>query len=95
MGFLDRLREYDKNALADKDALLKKVRAVTKRPQFDIEEIGKKSINNGQRWHFVAITPLSMLKGSLDRPYIIHSLIVNGVSKVYDKEYVYLNGIPS
>ena len=44
MGFLDRLREYDKNALADKDALLKKVRAVTKRPQFDIEEIGKKSL---------------------------------------------------
>jgi len=32
MGFLDRLKEYDKNALADKDALLKKVRAVTKRP---------------------------------------------------------------
>jgi hypothetical protein len=37
MGFLDRLREYDKHALAEKDALLKKLRAVTKRPEFDIE----------------------------------------------------------
>lgn len=37
MGFIDRLREYDKNALADKDALLKKLRVVTKRPEFDIE----------------------------------------------------------
>lgn len=44
MGFLDRLRQYDKNALADKDALLKKLRQVTKKPEFDIEEIGKKSM---------------------------------------------------
>lgn len=32
MGFLDKLREYDKNALADKDALLKKLRVITKKP---------------------------------------------------------------
>ena len=44
MGFLDRLKEYDKQALADKDALLKKLRVVTKKPEFDVEEIGKKSV---------------------------------------------------
>ena len=44
MGFLDKLRDYDKNALADKDALLKKLRVVTKRPEFDVDEIGKKSV---------------------------------------------------
>ena len=44
MGFLDRLREYQKNTLADKEALLKKLRLVTKRPEFDIEQIGKKSV---------------------------------------------------
>jgi hypothetical protein len=32
MGFLDKLKEYDKNALADKDALLKKLRVITKKP---------------------------------------------------------------
>lgn len=37
MGFLDRLKEYDKQALADKDALLKKLRVVTKKPEFDVE----------------------------------------------------------
>lgn len=32
MGFLDRLKEYDKNSLADKDALLKKLRVITRKP---------------------------------------------------------------
>lgn len=32
MGFLDRLREYNKDALADKEQLLKKLRVVTKKP---------------------------------------------------------------
>ena len=36
MGFLDRLKEYDKVTLADKDALLKKLRVVTKKPEFDV-----------------------------------------------------------
>lgn len=44
MGFLDKLRDYDKVALADKDALLKKLRLITKKPEFDVEEIGKKSV---------------------------------------------------
>lgn len=44
MGFLDRLREYEKNALVDKDSLLKKLRLVTNKPEFDIEDIGKKSV---------------------------------------------------
>lgn len=44
MGFLDRLREYDKNALADKEGLLKKLRVITKKPEFDVEDIGKKSV---------------------------------------------------
>jgi hypothetical protein len=30
--------------LADKDSLLKKLRLVTRKPEFDIEEIGKKSV---------------------------------------------------
>jgi dynein heavy chain len=44
MGFLDRLREYSKDALADKEQLLKKLRVVTKKPEFDVEEIGRKSV---------------------------------------------------
>ena len=44
MGFLDRLREYDKNVLAEKENLLKKLRVITKKPEFDIEDIGKKSV---------------------------------------------------
>ena len=44
MGFLDRLKEYDKNVLAEKDNLLKKLRVITKKPEFDIEDIGKKSV---------------------------------------------------
>ena len=32
MGFLDRLKEYDKHALAEKDNLLKKLRVITKKP---------------------------------------------------------------
>lgn len=32
LGFLDRLREYDKNSLADKENLLKKLRLVSRRP---------------------------------------------------------------
>ena len=32
MGFLDRLREYDKHSLADKEGLLKKLRVITKKP---------------------------------------------------------------
>lgn len=44
MGFLERLKEYDKNVLAEKDNLLKKVRLITKKPEFDIEDIGKKSV---------------------------------------------------
>lgn len=44
LSFLDRLRQYDKNALADKEAILKKLRQVTRRPEFDIEDIGKKSV---------------------------------------------------
>lgn len=37
MGFLDRLRDYDKNSLADKEGLLKKLRLVSRRPEFDVE----------------------------------------------------------
>lgn len=36
MGFLDRLKQYDKNALADKQQLLKKLRVITKKPEFDV-----------------------------------------------------------
>ena len=43
MGFLDRLKEYNKNTLGEKDGLLKKLRVITKKPEFDIEDIGKKS----------------------------------------------------
>ncbi len=32
MGFLDRLKEYDKNSLAEKDNLLKKLRVITNKP---------------------------------------------------------------
>ena len=32
MGFLDRLREYNKDALAEKDNLLKKLRVVSRKP---------------------------------------------------------------
>jgi len=32
IGFFDRLKEYDKNALAEKDGLLKKLRVITKKP---------------------------------------------------------------
>ena len=44
MSFLDRLRDYNKNALAEKEALLKKLRLVSQKPEFDVEEIGKKSV---------------------------------------------------
>lgn len=44
MGFLDRLKQYDRNSLADKQPLLKKLRLVTRKPEFDVEEIGKKSV---------------------------------------------------
>ena len=37
MGFLDRLREYNKDALAEKDNLLKKLRVVSRKPEFDVE----------------------------------------------------------
>lgn len=36
MGFLDRLKQYDKGTLAEKDALLKKLRVITKKPEFDV-----------------------------------------------------------
>lgn len=44
LGFLDRLREYDKNTLNDKERMLKQLRQVTKRPEFDVDDIGKKSV---------------------------------------------------
>lgn len=44
MGFLDRLKEYDKNSLADKDNVLKKLRVITRKPEFDIDDIGRKSV---------------------------------------------------
>ena len=44
LSFLDRLRQYDKNTLNEKERMLKQLRQVTKRPEFDIEDIGKKSV---------------------------------------------------
>lgn len=44
MGFLDRLKEFDKNALAEKENTLKKLRVITRKPEFDVEDIGKKSV---------------------------------------------------
>ena len=44
LSFLDRLRQYNKDTLNQKERMLKQLRQVTKRPQFDIEDIGKKSV---------------------------------------------------
>lgn len=52
-------------------------------------------MNKGHLEAFVAITPLSILNASFDKPYKIHSLMTRGYSRVSDKEYPYLNGIPS
>ena len=43
LSFLDRLRQYNKDTLNEKERMLKQLRQVTKRPEFDIEDIGKKS----------------------------------------------------
>jgi dynein heavy chain len=43
IGFFDRLKEFNKETLAEKDNLLKKLRIITRKPEFDIEEIGRKS----------------------------------------------------
>lgn len=42
MGFLDRLKSYDRNNI--QPATLKKLRVLTTKPEFDPNDIGKKSM---------------------------------------------------
>lgn len=37
IGFFDRLKEFDKDSLANKDMLLRKLRVLTRKPEFDID----------------------------------------------------------
>jgi hypothetical protein len=47
-------------------------------------------MKRGHLEHFVAITPLSILKASFERPSMIQDLIDKGYSKVSESEYPYL-----